>query len=177
MALTGLAPATAPPDASHGYLELYLQLKAGAPPLAYWDAVARCETGRRGADGVKRPNWQNRGRFAGGLGIMTQGTYEDGPRGTWEWWGGEQFAPSPDKATRVQQIVVANRVSMFGFQTEGIYRTWADKQAKKSIWKNPVGYYGFSCAREIVGNPCGKLKNGAWGSWQPPRWYRLLKCR
>ena len=167
-ALLTLTPATGAPKPPDGHLELYYQLLAGAPPTAYWDKVARCET---------KNNWQNRGHFAGGLGIMTRGTYEDGPRGTWEWWGGEQFAPSPDRATRIQQIVVANRISMFGFQTKGIYRTWEDKQAKRSIFKQPVGYFGFSCARDIVGNPCGKLKNGGWGKWQPPRRYRVLHCR
>ena len=176
-AVTGLTPHTGPHNASDGQLELYLQLKAGAPPVAYWDAVARCETGQRGPDGIKRPNWQNRGHFAGGLGIMTQGTYEQSPRGTWEWWGGEQFASSPDRATRIQQLVVANRIAMFGFQTSGIYRTWEDRQANRSIFKHPVGYFGFSCARDIVGNPCGKLKNGGRGSWQPPRRYRVLHCR
>lgn len=167
-ALLALTPLSGLPRASDGTLEHYYQLQRGAPPDAYWDAVARCET---------KQNWQNRGHFAGGLGIMTRGTYEKSPRGTWEWWGGEQFAPSPDYATRIQQIVIANRISMFGFQTTGIYRTWEDKQAKRSIFKYPVGYFGFSCAALVVGNPCGKLKNGAWGKWQPPRSYRVLHCR
>lgn len=132
--------------------------------MAYWDAVAQCET---------RQDWQNKGRFAGGLGIMNQGTRD----GTWERWGGEQFAPSPDKATRVEQLVIANRVALFGWQTKDSYRTYADKLAKRPMFKHPVGYFGWGCIKHNVGNPCGKLKDGSRGSWRPPRHWAVVHCR
>jgi hypothetical protein len=63
---------------------------------AFWDKLAWCET---------QGDWQNGGKYAGGLGIY---------QGTWENWGGTEFAPTPDKATKEEQIVVAQRVSTLG---------------------------------------------------------------
>lgn len=58
-----------------------------------WDGIARCETGG---------NWSMQGRsFSGGVGFYN---------GTWNGFGGQQFAPNAGMATREQQIVVAERV-------------------------------------------------------------------
>lgn len=146
------------------YIELISQLKnPKVPSMKYWYAIAQCET---------RNNWQNRGRWAGGLGIMNAGTAKSKGRGTWERWGGEQYAPSPDKATRLEQIVIANRIAVLGYQTKDSYRTWDDKVNNRPMFKHPVGFYGWGCAANIVGNPQGVLKNGHKGSYK-----KLLQSR
>ena len=58
-----------------------------------WDGIARCETGG---------NWSMRGAsYSGGLGFYN---------GTWNSFGGRQFASNAGLASREQQIVVAERV-------------------------------------------------------------------
>ncbi len=66
---------------------------------AVWDRLAQCETGG---------NWSMRGsRFSGGLGFYN---------GTWNDFGGGDFASNAGLATRDQQIVVAERVrARFGY--------------------------------------------------------------
>jgi hypothetical protein len=60
---------------------------------AVWDRLAQCETGG---------NWGLRGaRFSGGLGIFN---------GTWDAFGGREFASNAGMATRDQQITVAERI-------------------------------------------------------------------
>lgn len=146
-------------------VELLSQLASGrAPSLDYWNAVAQCETAS---------NWSNSGKWGGGLGIYNVGTFNSEIRGTWERWGGEQFASRPQHATRIEQIVVANRIAVFGFQTwkhinpkvakqKGVPATyWYDKQA--------TGFYGWGCIRNQVGNPCGLLANRKKGTWRPSK--------
>jgi hypothetical protein len=56
--------------------------------------MAQCETGG---------DWSMVGsRYSGGLGFYN---------GTWDTFGGREFAPRAGQATREQQIVVANRVA------------------------------------------------------------------
>jgi hypothetical protein len=63
-------------------------------PDGYWDRMAQCET-----DG----NWSMVGsRYSGGLGFYN---------GTWDAFGGREFAARAGQATRAQQIIVANRVA------------------------------------------------------------------
>jgi hypothetical protein len=58
-----------------------------------WDGIARCETGG---------NWSMHGAsFSGGLGFYN---------GTWNAFGGRQFAANAGDASREEQIVVAERV-------------------------------------------------------------------
>ena len=96
-----------------------------------------------------RSNWQDTGQWAGGLGIYTKGKFGDRDMGTWERWGGEEFAPSPDKATKAEQIIVANRVSVEGWKTT-VTRD-ADKARRMGVpqvyvWdKEPVGFGGWGC--------------------------------
>lgn len=58
-----------------------------------WDRLAQCESGG---------NWSiNRGTFDGGLQFLPS---------TWRAYGGTNYAPSADRATREQQIAIAERV-------------------------------------------------------------------
>lgn len=98
---------------------------------SFWDKVAQCETAS---------NWQDGGKWAGGLGIY---------QGTWENFGGEEFAPTPGKATKEEQIIVANRIATLGYKT---IRYRDPVKAKrwgvpvKYVWdKDPVGFNGWGC--------------------------------
>lgn len=107
---------------------------------SFWTKLAQCETAN---------NWQNGGRYAGGLGIMTNGTFPKSNMGTWERYGGEEFAPSPDKATRAEQIIVANRISVEGYK-KIVHRDpdWARRQGVPAtyLWdQKPVGFNGWGC--------------------------------
>jgi hypothetical protein len=76
---------------------------AGAAGASLWDKVAIPES----SGDWKNPNsGGHAGRPAGGLQIKTE---------TWKAFGGEQFAPTADLATREQQIEVANRIAFTGF--------------------------------------------------------------
>ena len=114
--------------------------KVAKATLSFWEELAVCET---------RSNWQDTGQWAGGLGIYTKGKFGDRDMGTWERWGGEEFAPSPDKATKAEQIIVANRVSVEGWKTT-VTRD-ADKARRMGVpqvyvWdKEPVGFGGWGC--------------------------------
>lgn len=117
------------------------------PPVEYWDTVAVCESSLNG----KTARWNDRGKWAGGLGIYTQGKFGDRDMGTWERWGGEEFAPSPGKATRIQQIVVANRIASQGWSTV-VHRdpAWAKRAGVPAVYrwdKKPTGYNGWGCIR------------------------------
>lgn len=99
--------------------------------VKYWDQLAACETGKSIAD----INWSSGGSSAGGLNIITNGKYGDADQGIWEQYGGEQFAPSPDKATKFEQIIVANRIAVLG---------WKNPEDKKI---GPRGYQNWSCVK------------------------------
>lgn len=109
------------------------------PLVSYWEKIAKCET-----DG----NWQHKGGngaghyFEGGLGIYD---------GTWDNWGGEEFADHAYDATKEQQIIVANRIALFGYEE---VRTRTAEQAKAYgipttyvHKKDPVGFNGWGCNR------------------------------
>lgn len=99
----------------------------------YWDRMAKCETGG---------NWKDKGKWSGGLGIYTQ---------TWRGFGGTEFASKPEKATKEEQIIVANRISTQGYQTKE-YRTLEDKINNKPYFREPVGFGGWGCMKH-VGKP------------------------
>ena len=105
----------------------------------FWDKLAWCET---------NGDWQNGGKFAGGLGIY---------QGTWENWGGKEFAPTPDKATKEEQIIVAQRVSTLGYSAT-ITRDpeWARIHGVPTTYlhkKDPVGFNGWGALRCAGGRP------------------------
>lgn len=134
------APATPPVDAEHvlaeaqqrmqafadavtaneaaQQLEVLAQAQAQAEreassgiPDSFWDRMAQCETGG---------NWSMVGsRYSGGVGFYN---------GTWDAFGGREFAARAGQATRTEQIIVANRVA------------------------NDVGLSGWGCLR-TVGRP------------------------
>jgi hypothetical protein len=95
----------------------------------FWDAVAVCET---------NTNWKNGGNWAGGLGIYLQ---------TWRGYGGYQFAKTPAKATREEQIIVANRISVHGWQTKNEFRTLQDRIDNKPFFRHAVGFFGWGCIK------------------------------
>lgn len=127
------------------------QIEQGGAPAAYWVRVAKCET---------RGNWHNGGRWSGGLGIYNQARFTHPNSGTWERWGGEQFALKPEKASPLQQIVVANRIAMFGWRVT--YRDWgpiSERVIQKVQYKQPAGFNGWGCIKQH--------RNGK----QPGRWH------
>jgi hypothetical protein len=70
-------------------------------------------------------NWAHypNGTWTGGLGIYNQ---------TWLGWGGSEFAPKAGQATREQQIIVANRIAVTGWNGNP-----------------PVGFSAWGCAKTI----------------------------
>ena len=93
-----------------------------AAPDSYWKRMAQCETGG---------DWQNGGRYSGGLGIFV---------GSWAAWGGREFAPTPAAATPAQQIEIANRISTQGWKKPD------------GTFVAPVGFTGWRCI-SAVGHP------------------------
>ena len=110
------------------------------PQDEFWDRLAQCETAQ---------DWENGGRYAGGLGIMTSSSFPKADMGTWERFGGEEFAPSPDRATREQQIEVANRIAFTGWSTKwNRDPDWARRQGIPAVWdyqRPAVGLTGWGC--------------------------------
>ncbi|HEY6421962.1 MAG TPA: transglycosylase family protein [Pseudonocardiaceae bacterium] len=96
LARTGIVAAAAS-------IPLLLSAPAQAATLRQWDRVAQCESGG---------NWStNTGNgYYGGLQFS---------RGTWIAYGGALYASTPNRATRMQQIAVAEKVLL----TQG-WRAW-----------------------------------------------------
>jgi hypothetical protein len=95
------------------------QSQVGVPDDSYWDRMAYCETAG---------NWGMTGSsYSGGVGFYN---------GTWDAWGGREFASLAGHATREQQIIVANRVATQGYQGPRGYVA-------------PVGYSGWGCVKKI----------------------------
>ena len=90
--------------------------------VKFWEAVSWCEVNH---------NWKDRGYFSGGLGMA---------QSVWESYGGREFASKPYKASKTQQIIVANRVAFLGFQTRHTYRTLDDKLNDKPYFRPAVGW-------------------------------------
>jgi hypothetical protein len=140
------------------------------PTVEYWDKVAVCESSSDG----NNANWKNGGTYAGGLGIYTKGTFGDSDMGTWERWGGEEFAPSPDKATKAEQIKVANRIAVLGWKTT-IYR---DPEVAKikgipavyQYHKKPIGFSGWGCVKS---KSTGKWRIGLPKNWKKDNYVYL----
>ena len=105
----------------HPELRAQLKTKKGGS-VRFWEAVAWCETNH---------DWDDHGYYAGGLGIAQV---------TWRGFGGWQFAKSPQHATKEQQIIVANRISFFGFQTKNVYRTLEDRQNNRPFFRPAIGW-------------------------------------
>lgn len=109
--------------ASSLHPELREQLRTKrAGSVKFWEAVSWCETNH---------NWNDGGYYAGGLGIA---------KSTWEGYGGRQFAPTAKTATKEEQIIVANRIAFFGFQTKRQYQTLDDKQNNRPFFRPAQGW-------------------------------------
>lgn len=101
--------------------ELAAQLRSKkAASIRFWEAVSWCETNH---------NWNDGGYYAGGLGIA---------QSAWRGYGGWEFAKSPKDATKHQQIVVANRISFFGYQTRNTFITFEDRLNDRPFFRPSV---------------------------------------
>ena len=99
------------------------------PSIKYWTKVAQCETSQ---------NWKDRGNFSGGLGIA---------QSTWEGYGGLDFGRHPYDATVLEQIVVANRIAVFGYQTKNGFMTIEDRTNNTPFFRPAVGFNGWGCIK------------------------------
>ena len=102
-------------------LRYQLRSKKGGS-IAFWEAVSWCETNHK---------WNDGGYYSGGLGIA---------QSVWRNYGGRQFAPRPSKATKHEQIIIANRAAFFGFQTKNVFGTLQDKIDNKPYFRPAVGW-------------------------------------
>jgi hypothetical protein len=100
-------------------------------PIQYWDAVAVCESSLNGTTA----RWDDGGNWSGGLGIATS---------TWIGFGGRQFASKAGRATKEEQLIVANRISVLGFQTKE-FLTMDDRLNNRPFFRNGVGFKGWGC--------------------------------
>ena len=107
--------------------ELVTQLRSHkGGSIAFWEAVSWCETNH---------DWTNGGYFSGGLGMA---------QSVWEGYGGREFSKSPKKATKEEQIIVANRMAFFGYQTKNVFRTMDDKINNRPFFRPAVGWRSAS---------------------------------
>lgn len=104
------------------------------PSGKYWDKVAWCETHR---------NWKDKGNWGGGLGIA---------RSTWRGFGGYQFAGHPSRATREEQIQIANRIAVHGYIRQD------------GTFQHPAGFGGWGCIR--LKPHLTPPKRSLWYRWQ-----------
>jgi hypothetical protein len=99
------------------------------PSIKYWKKVAKCET---------NGNWQDKGNYGGGLGIAVS---------TWGGYGGKEFASHPSKATMLEQVIIANRISTFGYQTKDEFMTVEDRTNNTPFFRPAVGFNGWGCIK------------------------------
>lgn len=136
-----VSPQSEPPASTHksvheaGFLpydisRLQLQMKFRyTMPPAYWHAVSICET---------RGNWKDGGKWGGGLGIYI---------GTWRRYGGREFASHPSRATPAEQMIVANRIAVLGYQTKNEFMTLEDREKGNSFFRPRAGFFGWGCIK------------------------------
>lgn len=94
--------------------------------VKFWEAVSWCETNHK---------WNDGGYYSGGLGMA---------QSVWQGYGGRQFASRPSKATKEEQIIVANRMAFLGYQTKNIFRTLDDKENNRPFFRPAVGWRSSS---------------------------------
>lgn len=105
------------------YPELVVQLKSHkGGSIAFWEAVSWCETNHK---------WNDGGYYSGGLGMA---------QSVWVNYGGKQFASRPSKATKEEQIIVANRLAFFGFQTNNTFITLEDRANNNPFFRPAIGW-------------------------------------
>jgi hypothetical protein len=107
--------------------ELATQFRTGkAGSIKFWEAVSWCETNH---------NWNDGGYYAGGLGMA---------QSAWQGFGGREFSRSPKGATKEEQIIVANRLAFFGYQTKNVFRTLDDKLNNRPFFRPAIGWRSSS---------------------------------
>lgn len=138
--------------------ELVEQLRSRkAGSVKFWEAVSWCETNH---------DWDNSGYYAGGLGIA---------QSAWRGYGGWEFAKTPKKATKEQQIVVANRIAFMGFQTRNTFRTLEDKQNNNPFFRPAIGWrnsknWGKNCANWKTRKPArDRYTEAGMAEWKKSR--------
>ena len=102
------------------------------PSLRYIGLVAQCETGR---DTAHVGNTAAGHTYRGAFGFYTQ---QGGRGGTWDQWGGWEFAPYAEQADYWQQVVIFLRVHITGFY---------DYRPDKLKWWPPAGLSVNNCSR------------------------------
>lgn len=138
------SPHETSPAIDRALAEYQWQLGQGGIPVEAWQHVAQCETAS---------NWQNPGNYAGGLGIFTRGRFtpeqlRNGQAGTWERWGGEEYAPTPARATVTQQVVIANRIAIFGWSTSyTLPAGWKGAPMTFTHSRPGIGVTGWGCVK------------------------------
>lgn len=90
--------------------------------MKFVNRLAHCET---------HSDWQDGGNWSGGLGIA---------RSTWVAFGGRQFATAPHHASKRDQVIIANRVALWGF-------THRNGRFVYPVGLN--GWGGLDCARPV----------------------------
>lgn len=90
---------------------------ANAADMATWDAIAACESG--GNWGINTGNG-----YYGGIQFSAQ---------TWAGFGGTQYAPTADQASKEQQIAIAEKV----LATQG-WGAWPSCSAKAGLYGVPA---------------------------------------
>lgn len=119
--------------------ELQAQMKTkGTMPPAYWHDVAICETSTSKTRAKGTGNWKDRGSFSGGLGIYI---------GTWKGYGGREFASRPSRATIEEQMIVANRIAVLGYQTKDDFLTLDDRLNNRPFFRPASGFTGWGCIK------------------------------
>lgn len=120
-------------------MELQTQMKTkGTMPPAYWHDVAICETSTAKTRSMGTGNWQDRGAFSGGLGIYIK---------TWIGYGGREFASRPSRATIEEQMIVANRIAVLGYQTKDEFLTLDDRLNNRPFFRPASGFMGWGCIK------------------------------
>lgn len=120
-----------------------------ARSVAFWEAVARCETGIRpdGSYGEwdRGKNWGPKARsyVSGGVGLA---------HSTWQGYGGWAYAKKAAKATKTEQIIVATRVAFIGYQTKNVFITLEDKLNNRPYYRPPAGIkkWGGVCTKNFI---------------------------
>lgn len=110
-------------------MELQAQMKhRGTMPPEYWRDVHDCET----------RNWKDKGNYGGGLGIYIK---------TWKGYGGFEFARHPSRATPFEQMIVANRIAVLGYQTKNDFLTLDDRLNNRPFFRPASGFNGWGCIK------------------------------
>lgn len=101
------------------------------PTSHYWDKVAQCQSNR---------NWASKVNFGGGLGITSD---------LWQKYGGNDFSEHPYQASKAEQIIVANRITVVGHSEKLDVASLNVKPKRRPVrFVAPDGFNVFSCIKK-----------------------------